>query len=144
MRLEIHGSEMPGRSCGDLHTDVHVAVQRGSDPDQRVAGDAAAATFTATLSVREAADGGYDFGGPFVHGKRGDRFVYLTWGDCAGGDFAMFRRAKITLDPANPVLAAAARDGGRVRVNVGMSDRHGLPVCARFAPDAMRWERLAG
>ena len=37
-----------------------------------------------------------DLRGPAVHGKKGERFLNLTWGDVGAGDsFAMFRRAKL-------------------------------------------------
>ena len=44
------------------------------------------------------ADGGVDLRGPAVHGRKGERFLYLTWGDVGADDsFAMFRRAKLMI-----------------------------------------------
>jgi hypothetical protein len=52
-----------------------------------------------------------------VQGRRGDRFVSLTWGDLSGEGFAMLRRAKLTLDRVEPRLrgeaGAAQASGGR-------------------------------
>jgi hypothetical protein len=46
-----------------------------------------------------AKDGSVDFRGPYVQGKRGDRFVYISWGLTPDpDDFGMFRRAKVILD----------------------------------------------
>ena len=46
---------------------------------------------------------GPDFRGPAVQGKRGERFLYLTWGDVGpDGEFEMFRRAKLMLDRVDP------------------------------------------
>ena len=39
-------------------------------------------------------EGAIDFGGPFVHGRKGERFLYLSWG-AVDPDFEMFRRAKL-------------------------------------------------
>jgi hypothetical protein len=44
---------------------------------------------------------------PFVQGRPGARFVYLSWGGVgADGHRAMFRRAKLMLAPG--LIAAAA------------------------------------
>ena len=54
-------------------------------------------------------DGALDFRGPAVQGRRGERFVYLTWGNVdADGGFEMFRRAKLMLDRIEPALVEAA------------------------------------
>ena len=62
-----------------LHN-VHVAVQVGKEPVGLVRGDADSARWE--IEVRTViADGGVDLRGPAVFGKRGERFLYLTWGD---------------------------------------------------------------
>ena len=72
-----------------------------------------------------------DFRGPAVQGRKGDRFVYLTWGTCAGGAFTMFRRAKLMLDD----LPAGAQE---VTVEVHLTDDDGMPRCARLRTPAIR------
>ena len=55
-------------------------------------------------------DGALDFKGPAVHGKRGERFLYLTWGNVASdGSFTMFRRAKLMLNRVEDDLIRTAR-----------------------------------
>ena len=78
------------------------------------------------------ADGGVDLRGPAVFGKRGERFLYLTWGDVGTGDsFAMFRRAKLMIGDIEPeLLAAAARDGGVLFASLSLTDERGCPRCA--------------
>jgi hypothetical protein len=59
-----------------------------------------------------------------VQGRRGARFVYLTWGTFADGTFTMFRRAKLMLDDL-------PREADAVTVEVHLTDETGMPRCAR-------------
>ena len=83
---------------------------------------------------------GSDFRGPAVHGKRGERFVYLTWGDVAeDGTFTMFRRAKLMFaDIEAGVLDQATADGVLV-ASISLTDPCGGPRCARVRPPAISW-----
>ena len=74
-----------------------------------------------------------------MQGKRGERFVYLTWGDlAAGGAFRMFRRAKLMLDLIDDATIANANDDGRRLVaTVDLTDERGGPRCARLRPPAL-------
>jgi hypothetical protein len=78
---------------------------------------------------------GDDVTGPYVEGRPGGRFVYLSWTQ----DGTMFRRAKLMLDgvPAE-VLAAADRDGTLV-ARLGLTDARGGPLCAAVRPPVVRW-----
>ncbi|HZZ97650.1 MAG TPA: DUF5990 family protein, partial [Jatrophihabitantaceae bacterium] len=98
MRIVIRGHHLPGRRCG-TYDNVHVALQVGSRPEGLVAGDAPAAEWITEVRVIEQ-DDERDYGGPAVHGRRGERFLYLTWGEYDGEAFAMFRRAKLMLADA--------------------------------------------
>jgi len=69
--------------------------------------------------------------GPAVHGCKGDRFVYLTSGDYAGGTFTMFRRAKL-------MLADLPRDADHATVEVHLTDASGMPRCARLRAPVIR------
>jgi Family of unknown function (DUF5990) len=130
VRIVITGRRLPGRQCGP-YANVHVGLQVGSRPDGLVPGDAPAAQWEADVRVVEV-DGVRDFHGPAVHGRRGERFLYLTWGELAGSEFAMFRRAKLMLDD---VPAGSER----VVVEVDLTDPDGMPCCARLRPPAVRW-----
>jgi hypothetical protein len=143
MRIVIEGSDLPGVefvSDGELLRNVHVAVQIGREPVGLVRGDAQEARWE--LEVRAVIDGGeVDLRGPAVHGKRGDRFLYLTWGDVGGnGSFAMFRRAKLMVaDIDGALLGTAARADGTLVGSLGLTDEHGCPRCARVKPPTIRW-----
>ncbi|MFJ6945119.1 DUF5990 family protein [Streptomyces wuyuanensis] len=135
LTLRITGRDLPGRDCGDFF-DVHVGTQRGKEPDQLVPADAEEAVFDLTADVMAAPDGTTDFRGPWVHGRRGARFLYLTWGELpAGGTFAMFRRAKLFLGDIPPELVA----GGHAETTIGLTDGHGLPLCAALRPPRVVW-----
>ena len=76
-----------------------------------------------------------------MHGKRGERFLYLTWGDVGPGEsFAMFRRAKLMLDRVDPDLVTRAERSGRALVaTIDLTDDKGGPRCARVDPPALTW-----
>ena len=130
MIVRIEGHDLPGRRCGD-HDDVHVAVQRKQDPFEQVPGDATSATWTVEVTTKLDADGALDFAGPFVHGKRGERFLYLTWGSGSGDAFTMFRRAKLMLNDAPVADTVVAK--------IALTDSCGMPLCARVEPPHITW-----
>lgn len=146
MRVRIEGTELPGRSCapetaGQGYANVHVGVQRGKDVVDLVPGDAASAQWSFEVRTRLVEDGSLDVSGPFVHGRRGDRFLYLSWGTVDGsGGFTMFRRAKLMFADVPPTALHAAADGGAVLVGrVTLTDSCGNPRCARVREPDLRW-----
>ena len=140
LRIRIEGSSLPGRTFGE-HQHVHVGVQCRSDAVDLIPGDAAEAIFEFDVDILPDDAGGWDFRGPYVHGKRGERFLYLTWGDHPpGGGYEMFRRAKLhlsSLDPALITTAAAAAD--RLVARLALTDGKGGPRCASVRPPAISW-----
>ncbi|MFE5845254.1 DUF5990 family protein [Streptomyces niveus] len=153
LTLRILGHDLPGTDCGEFRH-VHVGTQRGGEPDQLVSGDAARAVFeipvetvpveTVPVETVPARDGAGDraggaapdFRGPYVQGRRGARFVYLTWGELPpGAAFGMFRRAKIFLADVPGELLGA----GTVETTLGLTDAAGMPLCAAVRPPAITW-----
>jgi hypothetical protein len=136
MLLEIRGHDLPGRHwhVDDAPYDnVHVGVQIGREPRDLVRADVVRAVWTVPIDVVER-DGLHDFRGPAVRGKRGARFVYLTWGNVGGdGTFTMFRRAKLVLADLEPGLVGTSH----VVATVGLTDERGGPRCARLRPPAL-------
>jgi Family of unknown function (DUF5990) len=73
---------------------------------------------------------GIDFSGPFVHGTRGVRFLYLGWRLAAGPENEWFRRWKIALAGiTSSLIGQLGADDGLVthvdpdrRVWIGMND----------------------
>jgi hypothetical protein len=117
----------------------HVGIQIGKQPDQVVKAAGAKATFTAEVELKETPDG-VDFRGPAVQGKRGDRFVYLTWGNRPpGGEFAMFRRLKLMLAAVDPTVIAKAQKSGCLTARLPLTDAKGGPSCSTARPPAVSW-----
>jgi hypothetical protein len=143
MRVVVTGANLPGRVfCrpdGSAMQNVHVGVQLGRDPAQLVRADAQQARWEFDVDVIRN-DGLVDFRGPAVQGKRGERFIYLTWGnlDDTHG-FEMFRRAKLMLGQIDPELIDSATRLGRLAATVDLTDDHGCPRCARVDPPALAW-----
>lgn len=84
---------------------------------------------------------GLDLRGPWVQGRRGERFLYLCWGH--GGrdadDFDMFRRAKLMLGVLDPAEMLDASDDDVLVGRLSLVDPEGGPVCAAVRPPAIRW-----
>jgi hypothetical protein len=140
LQLRISGSNLPGRQFESFQ-DVHLGIQHRAESIDIVPGDATGVTFDLTVEVVPGGAAGFDFRGPYVHGKRGERFLYLSWGDLThDGSFAMFRRAKLhlsALDPADVVYATAT--GTIVEGHLGLTDGKGGPLCAAVRPPAITW-----
>lgn len=146
MEIRIEGHDLPGRefSCDGVERDnVHVAVQVDTAPYRPVRGDASEAEWTVDVRVVET-DDGPDLRGPAVHGRRGDRFLYLTWGQVTpGGAFEMFRRAKLMAADIHPDLLRAAAEPGAagLTAHVRLRDDKGHPRCARLRGPDVTWHR---
>ena len=138
--IRIEGTSLPGRVFCE-HQHVHVGVQCRQEPVMLVPGDADAATFDFTVDILSAAAGGWDFRGPYVHGKPGERFLYLTWGDHPpSAGFTMFRRAKLHLSPLDPALITrAAAEAHRLVARLALTDARGGPRCASVRPPDLAW-----
>ena len=131
MRIRIEGHHLPGRVTGPHH-DVQVGVQVRREAVELVPGDAESASWTVEVTESYGADV-RDFHGPAVQGKRGERFVYLTW--LEGPDGEMFRRAKLML--------SEAPEAEQVVASVHLTDEKGMPRCARRRAPAVEWSAEA-
>jgi len=145
VHIRIEGSDLPGRP-GSAQADalrlgnVHVGMQRKAEVIARVGAGAPAATWEFEITSREV-DGLLDVGGPYVHGRPGARFLYLSWGTVDGETFAMFRRAKLLFgDIPTALLRAAHDDGGVLVARLGLTDTDGGPRCARVRPPDITWQ----
>lgn len=137
LNVRIIGERLPGRVFGE-HGNVHVGVQRGDEVVQVQPAEGSSVKFSFGIVLRELEDGGLDFRSPFVHGKPGDRFFYLSWGDVADdGTFTMFRRAKLML-AALPQGMVTAKTGS-IEGYLSLTDAKGGPLCAAVRPPAINW-----
>ena len=145
MKLTVIGTNLPGKTfCqpdGSTLENVCVGIQEGRDAVGLVPGDADSARWETEIRTVTADDGAVDFRGPAVYGVRGERFVYITWGNLsAGGTFTMFRRAKLMLNRIDPDLVSRAlADDSGLACTVNLTDGRGGPRCARVDPPAISW-----
>lgn len=143
MLVTIVGFNLPGRGfCradGLPLTNVHVGVQRRKDADCLVSAGEHEATWELDVDV-VGEPGDFDFKGSVVQGRRGDRFIYLTWGEVgADGSFEMFRRAKLMLNRIDLDVVRAARVADHLMARVDLTGGDGGPRCARVDPPAITW-----
>ena len=145
MDVRIVGRDAPGscwtdpRAGGATYENVVVGIQRRSEVIDRFPADVRTATWDLTVDVIEK-DGAVDLRGPHVHGKRGDRFLYLSWGEVVEDEFRMFRRAKLMLaGVGDEVLRTADRDGRRLVGTLALTGGDGGPRCAAVRPPGIDW-----
>jgi hypothetical protein len=133
VQIRIEGSDLPGLA------DVEVGVQRKAEVVDRVPARSASAVWEFEVTAREV-DELLDVGGPWVHGRPGARFLYLSWGRVDGETFSMFRRAKLLFGDIPTAMLRAAYSGEGVLVaQLGLTDDHGGPRCARVRPPDVVW-----
>jgi hypothetical protein len=145
LALRIIGRRLPGSSWSGRHG-IHVGVQEGTRVIGLVDAGEGEAVFDIELDMVEADEGGVDFRGPYVNGRRGERFVYLVWGEVDDtGDFAMFKRLKLHLAPLleqfPPPSVLASR---RAQAVLELTDTRGRPLAASVRPPWVTWRLGVG
>jgi len=148
MQIRIEARDLPGLRCHpgpdapDGHTGLRVGVQRRGDPQQildPVPGNASSASWTLEATVRDTPHG-IDLTGPYIQGRPGGRFIYLSWlSDQGPGPLGMFRRGKISLETIPTQVLDHAKHGGRIGVRVRLTDDRGNPACATFGSASAAW-----
>jgi hypothetical protein len=134
VQIVVEATDLPRRD------DVLVGVQVGKDVVDIVPATVSRACWAIDVDVVSTPDGGLDVRGRAVHGRRGDRFLYLSWGTrSAAADFTMFRRAKLMLDAVDPETLRAAERGGRLVASLRLTAPDGSPRCAAVRPPHITW-----
>ncbi len=82
---------------------------------------------------------GADLTGPYVDGRPGARFIYLSWQRDAANGYEMFRRAKLMLDAVPGEVLDQAVAGGVLVATLGLTDEKGGPLCAAVRPPLVQW-----
>lgn len=121
---------------------LSLGVQRGKEVIGLVPVDGRAATFDLTLDLLpDAADGAGDWRGPYVHGPRGARFLYLCWGQIGeDGAFAIGSRAKLPLSALDAAAVARLRQSGAILIAaLDLTDKRGRPVSGSVRPPRLAW-----
>ena len=97
--------------------------------------------FHTTINIIRTANPHDDFAGEHVHGRRGDRFVYLAWGIPDPTEpFVMFARAKIKLDtiPAGLIDVAVSNGHGLI-ADLQATNPKGQPASGTITPPSIDW-----
>lgn len=154
MVIQVDGRNLPGLRCHPgpsavEYENIHVGIGQRFGSDQLVRGDAPSASWRFHVRVISVGESSFDFRGPLVSGRRGDRFLYLNWFSVADdGGFRPFRRAKVELTAIDSALVARALESdAELHCIVELTDAKGNPTCARFKGDLISWhisERIAG
>jgi hypothetical protein len=140
LTVRVRLTSMPTWCDGPLS----VGLQSGRDGILRGRPDGAGILFEGEVTAKPDRDGSPDFSGPLVHGRRGDRFLYVSWGVDRDGSHDMFGRLKLYLGPLSrarweqPGLTWTAIETGAVVVDVEGKGPDGTPACgtarARWRP----------
>lgn len=134
LSVRIIGIDLPGMSF-EGHDALHVALERGKEQESAVRADAERARFDFTV---EFVDG--DFRGPYVTGKRGDRFVRLKWGALEDtGEWNGIGRTKIHLTGREDLANEAVSSGRRLEATVELTGPKGGPALATVRPETIQW-----
>lgn len=143
VEVRIVGVNLPGRSWCE-RDDIHVGIQRKAEVVDVRPADVGEAVWEFTVDVA-GTDPDVDFRGPHVQGRKGERFVYLSWGTVdANGGFEMFRRAKLMLGAVDPdVVRRADRPGHRLVGTLGLTGGDGGPRCAAVRPPLIDWAAVS-
>ncbi len=140
VRIECHNLPHPS-VCGGNRLLLGTQLRKAPHDVIEVA-PGGTATFDAELEI-VTTDGTHDQRGPFVQGRKGDRFLYLTWGNGAGDepgdDFGMFRRAKLKLNDLTDAQLDAAAAGKTIVASVDGTLPDGTPACAGLKPPQIEW-----
>ena len=147
MDVRIIGNPLPPPVLGGRP--LLVGAQRGRVVDAPRPVSGSSMTFDLSLDV-VVTPTGMDLRGPWVQGRRGDRFLYLCWGhatdttsatdatDVTGG-FELVSRAKLVLGVLDPAEMLDASDDDVLVGRLSLVDPQGGPVCAAVRPPLIRW-----
>jgi Family of unknown function (DUF5990) len=149
--FRVVGTDLPGlkygRSSGASvdREPVYLGIQRRDEVVDLVPGNAPRAVFNFSVDVESNQGKGLDFRGPFVHGKKGKRFLYLSWGELAAdGSFSMFRRAKLPLSAikSEDLVGSLSSASPAVEGSLDLTDEGGSPLCGTAAARRLSWKVL--
>ena len=143
LRLHLVLSPMPGTPG------LSVGLQSGRDDVVRGHETPDGLVFDVSIDVKRADDGSPDFRGPLVHGPKGERFLYVTWGRLQDGRHEMFRRLKLYLSPleraqwGQPGLTWDDIGAGEVELRISGKGTDDTPACGT-SPALWRPVRRSG
>jgi hypothetical protein len=143
LRVRIDIGPMPTVWCTDPSA-LSLGLQSGREDIVRGTALEGGMRFDVVVGVKRGRGGEPDFTGPLVHGRPGDRFLYLSWGRVAAdNEHDMFRRLKLHLSPvsrkdwSSPGVTREQVGRGSVTASVSGSGPDGTPHCGMAE---VRWK----
>jgi hypothetical protein len=133
--IRIVGQQAPGATCSGPDS-IFLGVQKGKEVVDAVPSSTSEPAFELEIEVEDN-EPDSDFCGPYVHGPKGDRFLYLAWTDGIGGP--LVARIKLRLLDIEPDLRAAARNGGTLTGTLSLIDAQGRPRSGSIRPPEIAW-----
>ena len=137
--IRLIAVDPPGDCYGDSHP-ILFGIQRLHDAEQVVRANATT-VFDLGADLISAPDG-HDVRGHYVHGRKGDRFLYLTWGSPEGElPFVMFARAKLKFSdvPSELVGRALADRSLALTCLMQATNEKGHPASGSIRPPRLSW-----
>ena len=123
-----------GRRDGSSIDNVHVGVQMQRDPGQLGRADESESLWKIDVDVLWY-EGVVEFRGPKVQGKRGDRFIYLTWATLTPttGSRNSDRPSRCLIESSWGSIESAM-DAGRLRAVMNLTGDDGGPGALDSTP----------
>lgn len=139
--IEIVCEALPGLQY-EGRGPLHLGIQRDSEIVEAVPTDRNHTTFRPALRVRKHTDGSANLLGPFAHGPRAERFIYLNWVIVRDGTpREQIGRIKLHLNHIKyeDAQKAAARKKP-IKVTLQLTNEKGKPVFASVRASQAKWE----
>ena len=131
IRLVCEGLPLHRFEGCDGRRDIRVELQTKDGYESGLPAGRDALAWMTEITLKSGPDGALDFAGPAVHGKRGERFFYLSWSGEKDGRCERFRRTKIHLrDLTAAQVSRATKSGGVLVARIHAVAKDGGPACA--------------
>ncbi|HEY4212727.1 MAG TPA: DUF5990 family protein [Steroidobacteraceae bacterium] len=139
--VEIVCTHLPGEDW-EGHQPLHLGIQQDKQMIEAASAGSKRVVFKPSLRARPNADGSTNFLGPFAHGPKTERFVYLVWAIAPGKvPVRMVGRIKLHLNHIKwAAVEKAATRKKPLRVTIALTSAKGKPVFASVRPDVAKWE----
>ncbi len=138
--IEITCTNMPEAAWAGGGT-LHIGIQGGGEVLDLSPPGRKRIVFCPVLRVRRHTDGSANFLGPFAHGPRSERFIYLNWIVCNdGAAVASPGRIKLHLShiPWSSIESVVSA-GKPIRVTLALCSANGKPRFASVRADSAKW-----
>lgn len=135
----LHCHNFPKNNFG-FYTNIFVGVQQKKEVVMDTSIEVESKDFLIPIQVKPNKIGVPNFLGEFVHGKVGDRFLYLVWYQKKEVHKERFRRAKIKLAPISwKHIENAIHNNQPIQARINLTDHKGEPVCATLKTANLEW-----